>query len=254
MSNQLVLTALPNIPLIERGDNLVQIIWRGLSESGISLQTNDVLVLASKIVSKAEGRVARLAELAPSERARELAKVTGKDPREIELMLRESTEVVRARPGLIITRHHLGFVSANAGIDHSNVRDGQNDAVILLPQDPDASAQKIRAALEKESGAQVAAIIADSHGRPHRMGTVGIALGVAGLPALENWRGREDLFGYRLQYTEIGLADMIASAATLLLGQAREGTPIVHARGVIHSQGEGTARDLIRPRELDLFQ
>jgi coenzyme F420-0:L-glutamate ligase/coenzyme F420-1:gamma-L-glutamate ligase len=228
-------------------------ILRGLSEAAIELQDDDVLVLASKIVSKAEGRVVSLQSVEPSTRAQELARGVGKDAREVELMLRESSDVVRVRKDLIITRHRLGFVSANAGLDHSNVG-GDVEAVILLPENPDASAGKIRTQVQDETGKQVGVVIADSHGRPHRLGTVGVAIGVAGLPALEDWRGRQDLFGYILQHTEIGLADMIASAATLLLGQAREGTPVVHVRGVIHSSGAGTARDLIRPMEMDLFQ
>ncbi len=249
--SQLVLTTLPNIPLVGAGADLVAIIRHGLDKAAIVLQNEDVLVLASKIVSKAEGRMVHLASVEVSDRAKELAQITGKDARELELMLRESTEVVRTRPGLIITRHKLGFVSANAGLDHSNV--GGDDCVLLLPENPDASAQRIRDGLQATVGANVGLIIADSHGRPHRMGTVGVAIGAAGLPALEDWRGRQDLFGYVLQHTEIGLVDMVASAATLLLGQAREGTPIVHVRGVLHSVGEGAARDLIRPQELDLF-
>ncbi len=251
--SQLVLTTLPNIPLVGMGADLVAIILHGLGEAAIVLQNDDVLVLASKIVSKAEGRMVRLASVEASDRAKELAQVTGKDARELELMLRESTEVVRTRLGLIITRHKLGFVSANAGLDHSNVM-GNDDCVLLLPENPDRSAQTIREGLQVATSAKVGVIIADSHGRPHRMGTVGVAIGAAGLPALEDWRGREDLFGYVLQHTEIGLADMVASAATLLLGQAREGTPVVHVRGVLHSAGEGTARDLVRPKEMDLFQ
>lgn len=254
MTNQLVLTALPNIPLVRRGDDLARIILQALRDAELELREGDVLVLASKIVSKAEGRAVKLDSVQPSARALELAALTGKNATEIELMLRESADVVRARKGLIITRHRLGFVSANAGIDHSNVEQDEGASVLLLPEDPDASARNIRDALKRETGAETAVIIADSHGRPHRLGTVGIAIGSAGLPALEDWRGREDLFGNKLQYTDIGLADMLASAATILFGQAREGTPVVHTRGVPHSMGDGRARDLVRPREQDLFQ
>ena len=251
--SQIVLTALPNTPLVESGDDLAAFILRGLVEAEISLQDHDIVVVASKIVAKAERRLVKLDSVKATDRARELAEITGKDAREIELMLRESAQVIRARPGLIITRHNLGFISANAGLDHSNVAAEGGECVLLLPLDPDASARAIRERLKSETGANVGVIIADSHGRPHRMGTIGVALGVAGLAALEDWRGRTDLFGYVLQHTEIGLADMIASAATLLLGQAREGTPIVHLRGVPHSAGEGEARDLIRPKEMDMF-
>lgn len=251
--SQLVLTALPNIPIVKSGDDLGAIIARGLRQANITPLDGDILVVASKIVSKVEGRQFRLSQVHPSDKALELEAITGKDAREIELMLGESSGVVRTRPGLVITRHRLGFISANAGLDHSNVEGGGSDCVLLLPMDPDASSRAIRERVRLDTGASVGVIIADSHGRPHRMGTVGVAIGVAGLPALEDWRGRQDLFGYVLQHTEIGLADMVASAATLLLGQAREGTPIVHVRGVPRSEGEGTARDLIRPDEMDLF-
>lgn len=250
---RLSFTALPNIPLVQAGDDIVPMIVRGLGDAAIALQDGDVLVVASKIVSKAEGRQVQLGSVEVTRRARELAAATGKDAREIELMLRESSEVVRARPGLIITRHRLGFVSANAGLDHSNVA-ADGESVLLLPEDPDASARKIRAGLKAATTATVGVIIADSHGRPHRLGTIGVAIGVAGLTALEDWRGRPDLFGYVLQHTEVAVADMIASAATLLLGQAREGTPIVHLRGSSALTGDGAARDLIRPQDLDLFR
>jgi coenzyme F420-0:L-glutamate ligase / coenzyme F420-1:gamma-L-glutamate ligase len=250
---QTILTALPNVPLVKPGDDLATLTLCGLADAGIAIADDDILVFASKIVSKAEGREVQLGGVTPSERAIGLAEATGKDAREIELMLGESTEVVRARPGLIITRHKLGFISANAGLDHSNVAGGESDCVLLLPTDPDASAARIRDTVRTQTCVKVGVIIADSHGRPHRMGTVGVAIGVAGLAALEDWRGRRDLFGYVLQHTEVGLADMIASAATLLLGQAREGRPIIHVRGVPHSDGDGSARDLVRPKRMDLF-
>lgn len=253
MSSQLVLTALPNIPLVKKGDDIARSVLNGLRDAEIELQENDVIVIASKIVSKAEGRVARLKDVIPSDRALELARETDKDAREIELMLQESSDVVRARKGLIVTRHRLGFVSANAGIDHSNVQEGAEEFVLLLPLDPDAKAEEMRKQVEKETGKQVAVIIADSHGRPHRLGTIGIAIGCAGMPALEDWRGRQDLFGYELKYTDIGLADMLASAATLLFGQAREGTPIVHVRGAVWHGEPNNARTLVRPKEMDLF-
>lgn len=252
-NTQVVLSALPNIPLVNPGDDITSLVLRGLKEAGIEVVDGDVIVIASKIISKAEGRQVQLGSVRPSNEAVSLAQVTGKDAREIELMIRESAEVVRARRGLIITRHKLGFISANAGVDHSNTGGGEDDCILLLPVDPDASAKKVRDGVMSTTGAKVGVIVADSHGRPHRMGTVGVAIGVAGLVALEDWRGRPDLFGYVLQHTEVGLADMIASAATLLLGQAREGTPIIHVRGVPRADGNGSARDLIRPKESDLF-
>jgi coenzyme F420-0:L-glutamate ligase/coenzyme F420-1:gamma-L-glutamate ligase len=253
MNSQLVLTALPHIPLVKRGDDVARIILNGLRDAAIELCDGDVIVIASKIISKAEGRTAYWREVTPSARALELAQATGKDAREIELMLQESSEVVRARKDLIVTRHRLGFISANAGIDHSNVQGGADDFVLLLPLDPDATAENLREQINRETGKRVAVIIADSHGRPHRMGTIGIAIGCAGLPALEDWRGRADLFGYELKHTDIGLADMLASAATLLFGQAREATPVVHVRGVTWCGEPNNARTLVRPKEMDLF-
>ena len=253
MSNQLVLTALPDIPLVKQDDDIARLISNGLQNAKIELQDNDVIVIASKIISKAEGRLVRLRDVTPGARALELAQATGKDAREIELMLQESSDVVRTRKDLIVTRHRLGFVSANAGIDHSNVQEGADDFVLLLPLDPDATAQDLCTRLYQETGKQVAVIIADSHGRPHRMGTIGIAIGCAGLPALEDWRGRADLFGYELKHTDIGLADMLASAATLLFGQAREATPLVHVRGATWYGEPNNARTLVRPKEMDLF-
>lgn len=250
---QLVLTALTGLPLVEPGADLVGLLRAALGRTGLDLRAGDVLVIASKIVSKAERRLVNLGQVVASQAARDLAAQTGKDARVVELMLQESVEVVRVRPGLIITRHRLGFVSASAGIDHSNVSQGAGEFVLLLPLDPDATARRLKTELERAGGRPLAVIIADSHGRPHRLGTVGVAIGAAGLPALEDWRGRPDLFGFELKYTDIGLADMLASAATLLLGQAREATPVVHIRGAVWHGSENPAAALVRPRELDLF-
>jgi coenzyme F420-0:L-glutamate ligase/coenzyme F420-1:gamma-L-glutamate ligase len=166
----------------------------------------------------------------------------------------DSTNVLRARPGLIIVEHRLGWICANAGVDRSNVAPEGQDLVLRLPADPDASAGCIRNSLRERLGVDLGVVIADSHGRPHRMGTIGVAIGVAGLPGLEDWRGRKDLFGYTLQHTEVALADQIASAATLLLGQAAESIPAVLARGVPFERREGSARELLRPKEMDLFR
>ena len=227
-----------------------------LGRAGLVLQDGDVLAIAQKIVSKAEGQQVWLAEVTPSPRAEELAAVVGKDARLIELILRESSEVSRLRPGVIIVRHRLGFTSANAGIDRSNVQlaSGEEEAVLLLPHDPDASAAALRAALLAATGAAVGVVITDSHGRPFRLGTVGVAIGVAGIPALWDRRGEADLYGYRLQHTDVGLADEIATAAGLLMGQAAEGLPAVLIRGLRLPPAEGRATDLVRPRELDLYR
>ena len=252
----LTLTALPSIPHVHAGDDVAGLLLDALERAGLALRDGDVLAVAQKIVSKAEGQQVRLAEVTPTARAEELAAVVGKDARLIELILRESTAVSRLRPGVIIVRHRLGFTSANAGIDRSNVQlaSGEEEAVLLLPRDPDASAAALRAALLAATGAVVGVVITDSHGRPFRLGTVGVAIGVAGIPALWDRRGETDLYGYRLQHTDVGLADEIAAAAGLLMGQAAEGLPAVLIRGLRLPPAEGRATDLVRPPELDLYR
>ncbi len=251
--NPIEIIPLTDIPLIQPGDDLAQVLGDAIARSG-GLRDRDVLVIAQKIVSKAEGRYADLDQITPSPRAIEIARQCDKDPRLIEVILSESVEVVRLRPGLIITRHRLGFTSANAGVDRSNVAPEGIDRVLLLPIDPDRSAARFRAVLRGRFGVDPAVIIADSHGRPHRMGTVGVAIGLSGLPGVEDWRGRKDLFGYTLQHTEVGLADQIASAATLLLGQAAESIPAVIVRGAPFVRREGSASEINRPAEMDLFR
>jgi coenzyme F420-0:L-glutamate ligase/coenzyme F420-1:gamma-L-glutamate ligase len=257
MSDRLVLTALAGMPLVRPGDDLGGLIGEALMRAGLRLESGDVLVVTQKIVSKAEGRLVNLAEIEPSPEARRLAEKSGKDPRIVQVILGESQRVLRVRPGLIIVRHRLGFVCANAGVDHSNVR-GEGgraeDWVLKLPLDPDASAGRLRERLEAQSGAAIGVLIIDSHGRAWRMGTVGVAIGVSGFPALLDLRGRPDLFGYRLQVTEVGLADELAGAASILAGQANEGRPVVHVRGLPYPLREGSLVELIRPEGLDLFR
>ncbi len=255
----LTLTPLPNIPLIRPGDDLADIILRSLGE--IRLQDGDILVLAQKIVSKAENRLVNLATVTPSTAALELAEKTGKDPRLAELVIRESREILRARPGTAIVEHRLGFVCANAGIDHSNVEPATADSMLdphewylLLPENPDQSAAQIRQKLEQASGARLGVLIIDSHGRAWRMGTVGAAIGLSGLPGLMDERGWQDLFGYTLQITVVGVADELAAAASLVMGQAAEGTPVVHVRGFPFPLREGSLGELLRPREQDMFR
>lgn len=250
------MTALVGIPLISPGDDLAEILVAALSASGIELLAGDVLALASKIVSKAEGRFVKLADVVPSARAVEVAARCRKDPRLVHLILEESEGISRMRPGLLIVRHRLGFVCANAGIDRSNVGPGDPDeeTVLLLPLDPDGSAANLRRRIREATGVGVGIVLADSHGRPHRLGAVGVAVGAAGLPALEDCRGRPDLFGRPLQHTTIGLADQVASAASLLFGQAGEGAPAVHLRGIPYESRPGSAADLVRSPELDLFR
>ncbi len=253
----LTLTSLQHIPLIRQGDNLADIIVRALQENSILLEENDILVIAQKIVSKAEGRAVNLARVTPSSRAIELGERTEKDARLVELILQESNEVIRTRLGTIIVEHRLGFVCANAGIDHSNVAGAGNAAeewVLLLPAAPDHSAQTIRQQIQSQIGRKVGVLIIDSHGRAWRNGTVGIAIGVAGLPGLQDLRGEPDLFGFTLRITQVGVADELAAAASLVMGQASEGTPVVHVRGFPYPAREGSLQELLRPKEQDLFR
>jgi len=251
---RLSLVALPGFPLVAEGDDLARLILEALARVPLSLAAGDVVVLAQKIVSKAEGRSVALAAVTPSTRALELAQISGKDPREVELMLAESTEVLRARPGVIVVRHRLGLVLANAGIDRSNVGPDEEERVLLLPRDPDRSCARLRDRLREATGADVATMIIDSLGRAWRNGTVGTALGVSGMPGLLDLRGHPDLFGRRLQTSELGLADEAASAASLLMGQASESRPVVVIQGLSYDRREGNAAELLRPAHLDLFR
>jgi coenzyme F420-0:L-glutamate ligase / coenzyme F420-1:gamma-L-glutamate ligase len=244
----LSLTALAGIPTIGAGDDLAALIAAAASRSGVAFHHGDVLVVAQKIVSKAEGRRVRLADIVPSPRARELARTVDKDPRLVELILRESQQVLRARPGVIIVLHRLGFVLANAGIDASNVESGAGEeAVLLLPADPDGSAERLRRGLLALTGAELGIVVNDSLGRAWRLGTVGTAIGVAGLPALVDLRGTPDRTGRALRVTEIGAADELAAAASLLMGQAGEGRPVIHVRGFPYPPRPGKASELLRP-------
>lgn len=254
---QLIFTALPGIPLVQEGDDLVRLILDGVERAGIQPQDGDVFILAQKIVSKAEGRLIYLPDVEPSDEALSLAEVTGKDPRILDVILDESSSILRLREGLIVVEHRLGFVCANAGVDRSNVQ-GQygadDDWVLLLPEDPDRSAQKLREALMNEMGKQLAVLIIDSHGRAWRMGTAGVCIGAAGFPALLDLRGEPDLFEVTLKSTEVGLADEIASGASALMGQANEGRPVIHLRGLPYDLREGSCQELIRPEAQDLFR
>lgn len=251
--------SVPGLPLIRPGDDLPALIADALIAAEITLQAGDVLVVTSKIVSKAEGRIVDLRRVSPSAFAVELATRTGKDPRLVELIMSEARGISRQRGPVLITRHKLGFVSANSGIDQSNVRgenDGQHDDfALLLPENPDESARQLRAGMVERCGVAPAIVISDTHGRPHRLGNVGVAVGVAGIPAVLDLRGRPDLFNRRLQHTDIGLADELAAAADLLSGQAAEGRPVTLIRGVPlpPDAAEGRASDLYRPVEMDLY-
>jgi len=232
--------------MVQAGDDLAAQLSAAMARAGLAPEPGDVLAIAQKIVSKAEGRSIALASVAPSQAARDLAAQTGKDARLVELILSESERVVRARPNLIIVKHRLGFVMANAGIDQSNV--GEDGHALLLPRDPDASA----AALAARLGLPV--VITDSFGRAWRRGTVGVAIGAAGLPALQDLRGRPDLFGRTLMVSITGFADEIAAAAGLVMGQGAEGIPAVLLRGLAWSGAVNPAAELLRPAQEDLFQ
>jgi len=240
----LELIAIPGLPMVQAGDDLAAL----LVASGVIPRPDDVLVVAQKIVSKAEGREVQLSSVTPSPRAEQLAQETGKDARIVELILQESVRVVRARPNLIIVQHRLGHTMANAGIDQSNVSDSSDERALLLPVNPDASA----VALSAQLGCPV--IISDSFGRAWRRGTVGVAIGCAGLPSLVDLRGKPDLFGRELHVTLTGFADEIAAAAGLLMGQAAEGQPAVLVRGLRWSAPAFPATELVRPAQEDLFR
>jgi len=251
----LILTALPGIPEIVRGAELAQLLAAAILRAGKTLESGDVVVIAQKIVSKAEGRQVRLAEVTPSPRALELARTVDKDPRLVELMLGESREVLRAKPGVLIVEHRLGFVMASAGIDQSNVpcRDGE-EVALLLPADPDESARRIQQGLRDGCGVEVGVLIIDSFGRAWRNGVTGVAIGVAGVPALVDLRGRPDRDGRPLRVTQVAAADELAAAASLLMGQSDEGCPAVLARGFPYAARPSSAAELKRPRAEDLFR
>ena len=248
---------LRDFPLVQPGNDLPRLISDALKNNAQSLADGDVIVLAQKIVSKAENRLVNLTQVQPSAEAEHYAALTGKDPRLVTLILSESKQVLRTRENLIIVEHRLGFISANAGIDHSNVSGSwgdQGDWVLLLPVDPDRSASKIRKALESETGKRIGVQIIDSHGRAWRLGTVGVTIGLSGLPGLVDLRGKSDLFDYRLRVTQVAAADELAGAASLVMGQAREGTPVVLVRGYPYELRESALNELIRPEEQDLFR
>lgn len=253
MSEKLTFYPIPGIPMIQDGDNLEQVISEAISRNGLDLCDGDVLVLAQKIVSKAEGRMVFLKDIEVSPEAVELGEALEKDPRLVELILRESTKIVRSAPGVLIVRHRLGIVCANAGIDQSNIDHEDGESALLLPEDPDGSACLLRQAFIDASGKQVSVIISDSINRPWRLGTVGIAIGSAGVTVLDDRRGESDLFGRELKVTMSNRADSIVNAAMLLMGETTESIPVVLVRGLPLEGSKQAASDAIRPPEQDLF-
>ena len=250
---QMSLFALPHIPMVRPGDDIARLIGRALDAAGLELSSGDLLVVAQKIISKAEGRCARLADISPTPRAVELAAQVDKDPRLVELILRESREVVRRRPGVLIVEHELGYIHANAGIDRSNV-DGGEDSVLLLPLDSDASAEALRSELSSSGEREIGVIINDSAGRAWREGAIGFALGTAGIEPLVDLVGKRDLMGRPMEVTSVAVADELAAAASVLMGQADEGAPVVLIRGLDWRRSTDGSRALIRDRDRDLFR
>jgi coenzyme F420-0:L-glutamate ligase/coenzyme F420-1:gamma-L-glutamate ligase len=249
------LAPIPGLPMVRPGDDLAGLLIRACGQAALEPTDNDVFVIAQKIVSKAEGRYVDLVKVTPSPRARRLAAEVHKDARLVEIILQESRAVVRHRPGVLIVEHRLGFIMANAGVDRSNVDPAMGvEPVLLLPHDPDTSAARLRERFAEHFGRSLGVIISDSWGRAWRRGTIGIALGVAGAPALMDLRGRPDLFGHPLRVTQTGFADEIASAASLLMGQANEARPAVLVRGLSWSGTPSPAAALIRAAEEDLFR
>jgi coenzyme F420-0:L-glutamate ligase/coenzyme F420-1:gamma-L-glutamate ligase len=252
--NSLQLTPLCDIPLVQPGDDLAGLIVAAGRQANLTLTGADIVIIAQKIVSKAEDCFVRLSEVTPSARALELAAITGKPAAQVEVILWDTAEVVRARPGLLIAQHKLGFISANAGIDHSNVS-AEPKMLLRLPPNPDASARAIRQRLLELAGVAPPVLIIDSHGRPWRKGTVGVVIGLSGIAPVQDLRGTPDLFGEPLQHTDVGFTDQLAAAASLLMGQAAEGCPVVIARGLPFTVDEqATAADVLRPKEMDVFR
>lgn len=252
-ARNLTLTALAGLPLVRPGDDLAALIIAALRRDAIVPEEGDIVVVAQKVVSKAEGRLVDLRGVTPSPRAAALAKEVNKDARLVEVILSESSEVVRHRKDVLVVAHRLGFVMANAGVDRSNVG-GEEDYVLLLPRDPDGSAAALKATLDREFDAELGIIINDSFGRAWRNGVVGVALGAAGVASLRDMVGEPDLFGRTLQVTTVAVADELAAAASLLMGQGAEGLPVVHVRGLTCDAPALAAAALLRPKHMDLFR
>jgi len=253
MVNAIKIIAVENLPLITKGDNIAELICNATKKQNTPIQEKDVIVITHVVVSKAEGNVVNLDQVSPSERAREIAQQTDKEPELVEVILRETKEIVRMRSKSLITETKNGIVCANAGVDRSNVEGERN--VVLLPKNPDASAQKIRQEIKRQTGCDVAVIVSDTHGRPLRMGEINVAIGVAGIKPIRDRRGEKDLFGYVLRIKQTAVADELASAAELVIGQANEGIPVAIIKGYNYQTAKNaSAKELTRPKEADLFR
>lgn len=254
VARSLTLTALAGLPLVKTGDDLGALLIAAMRRLPNAPRDKDVVVVAQKVVSKAEGCFVDLGTVVPSARAVALAKEVNKDARLVEVILSESDEIIRKRRDVLIVAHRLGFIMANAGVDQSNVAGDDSEQVLLLPRDPDGSAATLKARLDREFGVDLGIIVNDSFGRPWRNGVVGVALGAAGLPVVRDMVGTPDLFGRKMRVTEIAVADEIAAAASLLMGQGAEGQPAVHLRGLDWDAPAAPASALLRPKEMDLFR
>ena len=245
--------AVEGLPLIKPGDNLGELIANAAEKQKTPLQDNDVVVVTHVVVSKAEGNIVNLDEIVPSQKAKEIAQQTNKDPALVEVIIREAKDIVRIGENSIITETNSGSISANSGVDRSNVEGDRN--VVPLPKSPNGSAQNIRREIRRLTGANVAVIVSDTHGRPFRIGEINIAIGVAGLKPIRDRRGEKDLFGYVLRIKQTAIGDELASAAELVIGQANEGVPVAIIRGYNYQPNENIPpTELIRPKERDLFR
>lgn len=253
----LVLEPILELPFIYSGDNIAEILYSAISQQGIDIQNGDIIAVTSKIISKAEGRFVNLHEVIPSEQAVQISQSHNKDPRLIQLILQESNEIIRISRNTLIVEHKLGFICANAGIDHSNVNPGKKNSelwYLLLPENPEETAQTIKDFINNKLGKEIGVIIIDSQGRPWRHGTVGMTIGIAGVPAVVDLRGKKDLFGYKLRITQVAAADELAAAASLMMGQADEKIPAVHIKGFPYNLRESSINEMIRPKNEDLFR
>ena len=253
-NNKLEVIALNNVPSIKENDDIAKIIIDNSREDNLEIQKNDIVVIAQKIISKSEGRLIDLQTVFPSDQAKEIAKQASKDARLVELIIQESNEIIRIQNGVIIVEHNLGHILANAGIDQSNIENGDGH-VLLLPKNPNKSADQIRRDLDLSLGVKVGVIITDSMGRAWRLGTTGHAIGSSGVKTIIDLRGKsKDLFGRELKTTVIGFADQIASAAALVTGESNEGKPVAIVRGIDMPSDSDNGNDLIRPKKEDLFR
>ncbi len=251
-AEEIKIIGLKGIPVIKKGDNLARIICEAADKQGVGIKDGDIIVVASKVVAKAEGRIVHLNEVEPSAFAKRIGEVMRKDPRLVELVLRESNKIVKMKFRHLIVETKHGFVCANAGIDRSNVA-GEKDIVSLLPENPDESARKIREGIKKIKGVDVAVIISDTFGRAWRAGHVNFAIGISGMKPIKDYRGQPDMFGYTLRVTQMAIADELAAAAELAMGKS-SGIPVVIIRGYNYPRGEGSYKELLYPEEKDLFR